>query len=217
MAVEPLDQLARRVGLRPHRQEEVRPVERADEDVRGPDEQLAGDLVAGRRVRCGRHGDCLEGAQRLHNLAQAQIFGAEIVPPLRYAMGFVDGEAADRKALEVGDHVVTQQPFRGDIKKAQRCLSEAARDPAALVRFGRGIEGRGLDSELAKLRHLVAHQRDQRRDDQRQAFPDNRRELEEERLAAAGRHHCEHVVAVENRRQDLLLPRTEGGISIDAG
>ena len=216
MGVEPLDELARRIGLRPHRQEEVRPVERADEHVGAPHEQLAGDLAPRRRVGRRRHRDRLEGAQRLDHLAQAQIFGAEVVPPLRHAMGFVDGEAADRKALEVGDHVVAQQPFRGDVEQAQRALPEAARDPAALLGLGRGIEGRGLDAELAKLRHLAAHQRDQRRDHQRQAVADNRRQLEEERLAAAGRHDGEHVVAAENRRQNFLLPRPEGGIPIDA-
>ncbi len=217
MGVEPLDELAGRVGLRPHRQEEVRPVERADEHVWAPHEQLAGDLAPRRRVGRRRHRDRLDGAQRLDHLAQAQIFGAEVVPPLRHAMGFVDGEAADRKALEVGDHVVAQQPFRGDVEQAQRSLPEAARDPAALLGLGRGIEGRGLDAELAKLRHLAAHQRDQRRDHQRQAVPDNRRQLEEERLAAAGRHHRQHVLAVEDRGQDLLLPGPEGGIAVDAG
>ena len=217
MGLEPFDELAGRVGLRPHRKKEVRPVERADEDSRPPDEQLVGDLAAGRRVGGRSHGDGLHAAERFDDLAQAQIFGTEVVTPLRDAMGLVDGEAADREALQIGDHVVAQEPLGRDVEKAQRPLLQAARDPAPLVGLGRGIEGRGLDPELAELRHLVAHQRDQRRDDQREALADDRRQLEKQRLAAAGRHDGEHVLAVEDGGEDLLLPGPEGGIAVDAG
>ena len=56
------------------------------------DEQLLGDFVPCRLVRGRRHRDHLDALQRFRDLAQAQIFRAEIVAPLRDAMRFVDGE-----------------------------------------------------------------------------------------------------------------------------
>ena len=116
-----------------------------------------------------------------------------------------------------GERVVAQQPLGRDVEQAQRALAQALRrSRRRSLDVGRGIEARRLDAELAQLRDLVAHQRDQRRDDQRQALADERRKLEAERLAAAGRHHREHVLAAERRGEDLLLAGAEAGKAVDA-
>ena len=104
--------------------------------------------------------------KRFRDLAQAQIFRAEIVAPLRDAMRLVDGEKIDLSLPQGGDRVVAQQPFGRDVEKPQRSLVEATRDPPAFVGIGRGIEARRLDAGLAQLGDLVAHQRDQRRNHQ---------------------------------------------------
>ena len=103
MGVEPLDELARRIRLRPHREKEIGPVERAHEHLRLAHEQFRGDLRTGRSVRRRRDGDGLKAAERLGDLAQPQIFGPEIVAPLRDAMSLVDGETIDRGVPQVGD------------------------------------------------------------------------------------------------------------------
>ncbi len=54
--------------------------------------------------------------------------------------------------------------------------------------------------------HLVFHQRDERRDDDRHAVAHQRRQLEAERFAAARRHHDDRVVAGEDGLDDLALP-----------
>ena len=100
MRVEPVDELARRIRFRPHREKEIGPVERAHEDLRPADETAADDLGAGRSVRGRGHGDRLDAAERLGDLAQAQIFRPEVVAPLRDAMGLVDGET-DRSATSL--------------------------------------------------------------------------------------------------------------------
>ena len=65
--------------------------------------------------------------------------------------------------------------------------------------------------------HLVLHQRDERRDDERQARPHERRRLEAERLAAAGRQHDDRVAAGEDGVHRLALQRTEGGVAPVSG
>ena len=77
-----------------------------------------GDLVAGRRCRRSRHRDGLRAAERLDDVAQAEKFGAEIVTPLRDAMGLVDGDRARSEALRQCDHVVAREPLGGDVEEA---------------------------------------------------------------------------------------------------
>ncbi len=138
------------------------------------------------------------------------------MPPLRHAMGLVDGETSDGRIFEAGENVVPQEPFRRDVEKAQRPLPKPPRDLPPLLDFGRRVEARRLDPQLPQLRHLTAHQRDQWRHHQRQALPGDRRELKAERLPAASRHDGENVLAFKRRRENLLLARAEGGKAIDA-
>ena len=60
-----------------------------------------------------------------------------------------------------------------------------------------------------QLRNLIAHQRDQRRDDNGQSVPQKRGQLIAERLAAARRHHGEHVSPFEDRADNIILARPE--------
>ena len=209
MGIEPVDELAGGVRFRPHGQKQVRAIERAHENPWAPDEQLLGDFRPRRLVRGRGHRDHLDALERFRDLAQAQIFRAEIVTPLRDAMRLVDGEKIDLDLPQGGDRVVAQQPFGRDIEKSQRTLVEATRDPPAFVGIGGGIEARRLDPGLAQLGDLVAHQRDQRRNHQSEAAADDRRELEAERLAAARRHDREHVLARERGGEDVLLSGTK--------
>ena len=158
-----------------------------------------------RGVRGRRHRDHLDARQRFRDLAQAEIFRAEIVAPLRDAMRFVDGEQIDLSLPQGGDRVVAQEPLGRDIEKPERTLVEAARDPSPFVGVGGGIEARRLDSGLAQLGDLVAHQGNQRRNHKREPPAHDRGKLEEKRLAAARGHDREHVLARERRGEDVLL------------
>ena len=143
-----------------------------------PDKQPVRDFGPGRGVRRRGHADRLDAMEGFRDLAQAQILRPEVVAPLRDAVRLVDGEKIDRDSAHRGDDVVAQQPFRRDIEQPERAVVQAARHPSPLVVVGGGIEARRLDSELAQLGDLVAHQRDQRRNDQGQAAADDRRKLE---------------------------------------
>jgi hypothetical protein len=178
--VEPVEELAGGVRFRPHGQKQVRSIEGAYENPWAPDEQLLGDFRP-RRLVCGRrHSDHLDAWERFRDLAQTQIFRAEIVTPLRDAMRLVDREKIDLDLPQSGDHVVAQQPFGRYIEKSERTLVEAARDPPSFVGVGGGIEARRLDACLAQLGDLVAHQRNQRRNHKGEAAADDGGELEAE-------------------------------------
>ena len=155
-------------------------------------------------------------AERARDLLQAQIFGAEIMAPLRDAMGLVDRDEIDAILAEPLQRLVARQALGRDIEQAQRAILQRGVNALAFGRVGGGIQRGGGNAEFAQLRDLIAHQRDQRRDDQGQRAAHDRRQLEQQRLAAAGRHDREHVLAREHRAQDLLLAGAEVGKAVDA-
>jgi len=57
--------------------------------------------------------------------------------------------------------------------------------------------------------HLIAHQRNQRRDHQSEARPGDGGKLVAQRLAAARRHHREHVLARQHSAHDFFLAGTK--------
>ena len=90
-------------------------------------------------------------------------------------------------------------------------LDQVARDAA---RFG-GVEIRmqraRRDAELPQRRDLVVHQRDQRRDHHRGARPAQRRHLEADALAAAGRRQNQRVTAGDDVPHHLFLLAAKAG------
>src|ERR1700682_4041486 len=93
------------VGLAPHGEMDVRPVEGANKNMRLGGKQLPDDVRAGWRVGGGRHRDELKIADCLRRLREAEIFGSEIVPPLRDAMGLVDGEDIGSRLAKKGGRI----------------------------------------------------------------------------------------------------------------
>ena len=131
-------------------------------------------------------------------------------------MGFVDRQQIDG-APQHFERVVAQQSLGRHIEQPERAVAQAGGDAAALVGVGGGIERSGGNAERVELGDLVAHQRDQRRDDQRERMPRQRRKLIAQRLARAGRHHRQHVLAGERGGDDLLLAGAEVGEAVDRG
>ena len=50
---------------------------------------------------------------------QLDVLGAKIVPPLRNAVRFVDGEQRDLRAFKQGKEARCHQTFRSHIKQSQ--------------------------------------------------------------------------------------------------
>ncbi len=192
-------------GFGLHRQTQVGPIEPVDEHRRPAAEQLCHNI--GARSGIGRRGerDRLHAAEVGLHRAERRVFGAKIVAPLRNAMRLVDRQQRNLGALEELERLGSHQPFGRDIDETQL----AARDPLehrpVLGGVVRGVEARRGNAIAAQLRHLIAHQRDQRRHHDGQAVAEQCRKLVAQRLAAAGRHHRQHVAAVKDRGDDLGL------------
>ena len=192
---------------------QVRPVEAGDEDLRRAAEQPIDDVLPGDRVRRRREGAEPGVREKRRQFGEAAVVGPEIVAPLGDAVGLVDGEARRRKAGEAVQHVRLHQPFRRDVEQAQSALAHL---PVGLRRLGprdRRVERARRHAVEAQCRHLVAHERNQRRDDDGQAFAGERRELVAQGLAGAGRHHRQHILARHQRRDDLRLARPEAVVT----
>ena len=74
----------------------------------------------------------------------------------------------------------------------------------------RGVdEGRRRGDLWWELVHLILHQRDQRREDERGGGSQHRGELVRQRLAGARRHERQRVPAVHGGTDNVLLPGAE--------
>ncbi len=109
-------------------------------------------------------------------------------------------------ALQRLDEVVAAEALGRDVEQLELPAADARDALLLLLEVERAVdEGRGQAARVEGV-HLILHQRDERRDDDRHAVAHQRRELEAERLAAARRHHDDRVVAGEDGLDDLALP-----------
>ena len=163
-----------------------------------------------RRRRRGGGDDRLR-PQPARGVGEAEVVGAEVVPPLGDAVRLVDDEQADVRPPQALEEPGRGEALRRDVEQPHvarhRLLDRAA--------VGRGVALR-VDERDAARRHalerldLVLHQRHQRRDHERQVGPHQRRQLVAERLARARRHHHEHVAVRERGADRLRLAAAEG-------
>ncbi|MCY1544099.1 hypothetical protein D9M68_799560 [compost metagenome] len=124
--------------------------------------QALDHLLAGSHVRGGGQGHARHIGEEFGQLAELQVFGTEIVAPLGYAVGFVDGEEADRQALQEGQHARLHQALGGEVEQLDLAAAQALGDiPLGLGRQG-GIQRHRRYAELVQGGDLVVHQRDQR-------------------------------------------------------
>ena len=209
MCLEEIGDLLAAPGFRPHRQPQVGPVEAMHEHRWLAPEQLIEDVGAGARIRRGGECDGLHPAERGLDIAEAEIFRPEIVPPLRDAMRFIDREQADVRTLQQRNGVGFRQPLRRDVKESQLSPRHLLEYLPVLVEVVGRVEARGRDTVGAQLGHLVAHERDQRRHHHGEPAADQRRQLIAERLPATRRHHRQHVTARKDGADDIGLPRPE--------
>ena len=171
------------------------------------------DLGAGGLGRGGGQRDERHLAEPLAQHGQAEVVGAEIVPPLGYAVRLVDGEQRDPAALEQPQRRLGAQPLRCHVQQVKLTGDKGVLDQAAGADVLGGIEEAGPDTESAQRVHLILHERDQGRDHHPGPVPDQGRDLVAQRLAAAGGHQHQRVLAADQVIDDLLLAATEGVVA----
>ncbi len=195
---------------------EIRPVEAVGEDLRTRQQEPLDDLAPRRRVGGGGQRQARHAGVALAQEAELEVLGAEVVPPLGHAMRLVDREQGETRAVEELEEAGRHQPLRRDVEQIELAGPEGTLDARRFAPGGRfECSAAARDAELGERRHLVVHQRDERRDDDAGPLAQQRRELVADRLAAAGRHQHQGVLAALERRDDLALPAAEGSVAED--
>ncbi len=170
-------------------------------------EHVGDDAVVGRRRRA-EHRDV--GGQRVEHVAHAAVVGAEVVAPVGDAVRLVDDQQPDRGG-EQRQHVVAEarvvEPLGADQQQVDRVRGELLANAVPLVAIGR-VDRVGAQAEPLRRGDLVAHQRQQRADDQRR--PGLR--VAQQRggdevdggLSPAGALHAQHPGAIDDEVGDRL-------------
>ena len=95
LGADEIEQLRARIVLFDDPITNVRPIEARHEDARVVEREAVDDFVARDGVGGGRQRDARHVRKPLVQHRQLNVFGPEIVPPLRHAMRFVDCEQTD--------------------------------------------------------------------------------------------------------------------------
>ena len=163
-----------------------------------------------------------EGAQArargkgFEKLGNVQIAGAEILPPLGNAVRLVHGDHGDGQRAAQAQKARREQALRGDVDQLVLSGGEVSKGDVHLPLGERAVEKRRRHARLLERRHLILHQRDERRDHQRAARQSQRRHLIADGLARPGGHHAQHVAAGEDGVDDFALTFAEGVVAKDA-
>ena len=134
-------------------------------------------------------------------------------------MGFVDRDHGRRASGAEAGELRGLQPLGRHVEQDARALSGPLKG-GVLLGGGKGaVDEGGADARGVQGAHLVGHQRDERRHYQREAHlplglgalcQAEGRHLVAHRFARARGHHGEHVAAVEQGIDNLLLVGAEG-------
>ena len=194
---------------------DVRPVEAVQELARGTQVQALDDLAARGGIGGGGERDARHLGIALGQHRQLQVFGAEVVAPLRDAVRLVDGEQRDGERIEQRQPAFGDQPLRRHVEQVELTGAGALLHRLRLAPVQAGVQERGAHARLAQRGHLVLHQRDQRRDHHADAGTQQRRDLVAQGFAAAGGHEHQRIAAGGHVFDDGGLLSAKGGIAED--
>ena len=171
--------------------------------------EALGDVLLGRERRGRGHRDDARLADLRDELAEAQVVGPEVMAPRGHAVRLVDRDQRGRDGRDLREDLGVRELLGGEEQEPYVALAGAAEHlgPGALG-LGRAEPGGG-QADLLERGDLVLLQRQQRRDDDRAPAEQDARDLVGQRLARAGRRHEQHVLAVDERADRLLLARQQ--------
>ena len=195
------------------RQRQLRPREAVDELARIAQPQLGADVVARARVGRGGDGEARHLREHLRQPSQHAVLRTEVVAPLADAMRLVDRHQRERQARQPLQHGRLHQAFGREVEQVQRAFVDPPPDVGAQAGLGAGVELLGRDARLLQGGDLVGHQRDQRRDDEAEAGPHQRRDLVAQALAAARRQHGQRTAAGQHLADHAGLQTAEVGVA----
>jgi hypothetical protein len=170
------------------------------------------DIGSGGRGGCRRERDRGRRAQLLPVSADRAVVWPELVPPLADAVRLVHGEQARVEAHPV-EHAL--ESLGRHVEQLESAGPERVPHRASHLGLLGAAQVRGGDAPAPERRHLVLHQRDQRRDHEREPREQQRRHLEAERLPASGGQDGETITPAQRREHDAPLVEAEAGVAPD--
>ena len=196
---------------------QVRPVEAGDQLKRLPKADQAANVRAHALRRRGR-----ERAQprprrkTADELLNIQIRRPEILPPLGDAMRLVHGDHARVHFRRQRKEALRQKPLRRDVDNLILAAARVGQRRRCLPLGERAVQKRRGHARLRERVHLILHQRNQRGNHDGAALHGQRGNLVAQALARAGGHHAQHVPAVQNGPNHVLLPLAERAVAVYA-
>ena len=188
---------------------QVRTLDSEVDDLGAGHSELANDVFHYLPRRRRREGKDRRPFQRANGVGQGEIGGAEVVSPLRDAVGLVDHEQRDAACAQQIEVLGILQALRRHVDEVVGAVRDLFRRLALLACRQRRVELRHLDARGLRLLLLVLHQRKQRRDDDDRLRQEECGKLVGERLPGAGGQETERIAAPERSFEQLLLSRAK--------
>ena len=128
-------------------------------------------------------------------------------------MRLVDGEKRHGNVRNKRQKALVFEPLRRDIQKLILLACGFGVSLPQLFERQGAIEKGRRNARLRERRDLILHERDERRDDDREPRQHKRGDLVADRFSAARRHDTQNVPAGQNRVDERLLPAAEGTVT----
>jgi hypothetical protein len=188
-------------------QRDVWAVEALDDHGRVPEPQALHDLLPHHRRGGGGESHHRRVPEVVDRRAQPEVVRAEVVAPLRDAVGLVDHEQAGRRRLQGGPGLVVAQLLGGHEEELELAAGQALEGPPSAPLAHRGVDGGGGPDVVVLLERLdlVGLEGDEGRDDDGRARDQRGGHLVHGRLARACGHDEQRVPALEHGGGGLAL------------
>jgi len=125
-------------------------------------------------------------------------------------MRLVDRRHRQIRLREKIERAIGEQSLGRDVEQLQFAVGDAICNALALAWRHRAVDARGGHAVGHERVDLVLHQRDQRRNDEREPIAHERGRLITKRLATAGRQHDDRIASLDAAEHRLALQREKG-------
>ena len=164
-----------------------------------------GDVLPDPWRCCCRKGKHRRIAQTFAGVAEAQVGGPEIVPPLGDAVGLIDAQERRPSALEEGAGRGRLECLgRGENDEAA-AFSEPLKRSPSLGRAQPAVKRNHRDAAPPESAFLIRHEGNERGDNNRRPLKNYRWNLIDQRLAKARRQRHQRVASVQNGEHRQFL------------
>ena len=191
---------------------EVRTLEAGLEEVALAEAQLVHNVL--RNLRGGGGGKGYHGGVNgFTETADLEIVRAEVIAPLRDAVGLVDHYIINVQDFQIAAEQTCAETLRGDIKELAASVGGIVQGVVHLMAVHSRMHGDGPDAAGLKILHLVFHKGDKRSDHEGGAVTQQGRDLKTDALASAGGQDSEGVATLQGGVHDLFLHGPEGVVA----